>query len=166
MKHEIVACGIIKKDNQILLVKHNSEKGSREFWTLPGGVMELGETIHDGLIREIKEETGLVVNRINSIAYSAQKINHIANVTTLVYIFDILAKDCDGEIETQDPDGDILDIGFFSIEEAIEKLSQIPFRIMSEPVVKFLKLNLVNNPFWSYVHKEDGSVHVIEIISE
>lgn len=28
----------------------------------PGGVLELGETIHDGLVREVLEETGIVVH--------------------------------------------------------------------------------------------------------
>ncbi len=46
---------IIERDNKILL-QRRSDNGK---WGLPGGIMEMGETYHEGAIREVKEETGL-----------------------------------------------------------------------------------------------------------
>jgi ADP-ribose pyrophosphatase YjhB (NUDIX family) len=36
-------------------------------WTLPGGVLELGETVAQGVIREAQEETGLIVEPVELI---------------------------------------------------------------------------------------------------
>ncbi len=47
---------IIIRDNKILLVKH---AGQRDFWCLPGGTIETGETIKQTLIRELNEELGI-----------------------------------------------------------------------------------------------------------
>jgi 8-oxo-dGTP pyrophosphatase MutT (NUDIX family) len=41
----------------VLLIKRR-DNGQRQ---IPGGVLELGESIHAGLIREVHEETGLLV---------------------------------------------------------------------------------------------------------
>ena len=54
--------GILIEDNKILLVKQKiSDKRN---WSLPGGKLEQGETIEQGIIREMKEETGLDVEII------------------------------------------------------------------------------------------------------
>lgn len=52
--------GVIVKDGRALIVKraHEPRKGE---WSLPGGVVELGETLVDAVRRELKEETGLEV---------------------------------------------------------------------------------------------------------
>lgn len=49
---------IIAKDDKILL-QRRSDNGA---WGLIGGILEMGETYHQGALREIKEETGLDVN--------------------------------------------------------------------------------------------------------
>ncbi|MBU4369324.1 NUDIX hydrolase [Patescibacteria group bacterium] len=48
---------ITNKKNEVLLVHRNDY----DLWNLPGGGLEKGETPWDGLIREVKEETGLDV---------------------------------------------------------------------------------------------------------
>lgn len=50
---------IIIKDNKILLIKRH--KCGRDYYILPGGTMDKGETIKQTAIREAKEETGFDV---------------------------------------------------------------------------------------------------------
>ena len=51
---------IIVENNRVVVVRraHEPLKGQ---WSVPGGVLELGETLHSGAAREALEETGLVV---------------------------------------------------------------------------------------------------------
>jgi 8-oxo-dGTP diphosphatase len=50
---------ILVKEDKILLVKHS--KYGREYWLLPGGGLEYGETIETCAKRELKEETNLEI---------------------------------------------------------------------------------------------------------
>jgi mutator protein MutT len=52
---------VIVRDGQVLIVKRRYEPLAGR-WSLPGGTLELGETLESGLVREMREETGLDVD--------------------------------------------------------------------------------------------------------
>ena len=63
----LVAVGaVVVQEGRVLLVRRGSEplKGR---WTLPGGMLEVGETLAQGVVREVREETGLEVEPVELI---------------------------------------------------------------------------------------------------
>jgi mutator protein MutT len=57
----IVGVGaVIVSDGKVVLIRRRFEPLAGR-WTLPGGTLELGETLEAGVAREMLEETGLVV---------------------------------------------------------------------------------------------------------
>jgi ADP-ribose pyrophosphatase YjhB (NUDIX family) len=53
----------IVRDGRILLVRRARAPG-RGLYSLPGGVVEAGETLHQAVVREVYEETGLTVEPV------------------------------------------------------------------------------------------------------
>lgn len=58
--------GVIVQDGHVLLVRRGREP-LKGHWSVPGGLVELGESLHTGLIREVLEETGLIVEPVELI---------------------------------------------------------------------------------------------------
>jgi 8-oxo-dGTP diphosphatase len=59
--------GVVVRDGDVLLVRRGREP-MLGAWSLPGGVLEVGETTGEGVVREIFEETGLRVRPVEMIA--------------------------------------------------------------------------------------------------
>ncbi len=77
---QIAVGAIVIKDNKVLLVRR-SQPPDEGLWAIPGGRVELGETLQDAVEREIMEETGLIIRARNPI-----------------YVFDVINRDAEGNI--------------------------------------------------------------------
>jgi ADP-ribose pyrophosphatase YjhB (NUDIX family) len=54
---------VVVEAGRVLLVRRGHEP-MKGHWSLPGGLVELGESLSDGVIREVREETGLMVEPV------------------------------------------------------------------------------------------------------
>ncbi|MQA84427.1 MAG: NUDIX domain-containing protein [Streptosporangiales bacterium] len=57
-RHSVAVVGVIIGSDGRVLATRRRDNG---IWEPPGGVLELGEAVTEGLCREVKEETGLLV---------------------------------------------------------------------------------------------------------
>ncbi|MGB3104005.1 (deoxy)nucleoside triphosphate pyrophosphohydrolase [Sphingobacterium siyangense] len=56
-----VVCGIIFKDDLVLICRRKAEKSLGSYWEFPGGKVEDGESHEESLLRELIEELNLKV---------------------------------------------------------------------------------------------------------
>ena len=112
---------VINEKGEILF-QHRSDSLD---WGLPGGAMEIGETLEDAAARELKEETGLTANQFELIGvFSGPKyyFQYPNGDETYSVIHLFHAKNVSGALEMND--GESLDLKYFGkdhLPEHIEK---------------------------------------------
>ena len=57
----VAACALIDTDGRVLLTERPAGKSMAGLWEFPGGKIETGERPEETLIRELKEELGIIV---------------------------------------------------------------------------------------------------------
>jgi ADP-ribose pyrophosphatase YjhB (NUDIX family) len=63
----LVGVGAVVVENERVLLVRRGQEPLKGKWSLPGGMLELGESLQDGVIREVQEETGLTVEPVELI---------------------------------------------------------------------------------------------------
>lgn len=62
VKQITVSVGLVVRDNKVLMVRRSEPEvaGAHLKWEFPGGKVDFGETPEEAVVREIKEETGVI----------------------------------------------------------------------------------------------------------
>lgn len=113
-KIKVVCRALFLNDiNQILFVK----KTGSDFWSLPGGKLDSDDTsVQDCLIREIKEELG-VMSTINEIKFVQELHKNDTRYIELIWEASLSVDPCINQINIQEvSDGELIDIKWFDKE--------------------------------------------------
>ncbi|KAK4479863.1 hypothetical protein RD792_015406 [Penstemon davidsonii] len=81
-----VAVFVLKGNNKVLLGRRRSSVG-RDNFALPGGHLEFGESFEECAVREVKEETGLDIDKIEYLTVTNNVYSGVAKPTHIVAIF-------------------------------------------------------------------------------
>src|SRR4030043_1215020 len=110
---------ITSPPDKILLIKRRTVP-FRDYWALPGGRVDPGETVEQTMVREVKEETGLDVAIVSKIGdYHEQGVQD--GVEYDYYPACFLVKTVGGEIKKQE--SEIEEIKLFSLSEVPEAMA-------------------------------------------
>lgn len=104
----IVGVGaVIVEGNCVVLVRRGQEPLKGE-WSLPGGALELGETLEQGIVREVREETGLQVEVVSVVevldrivadeADAEPEVGDVARIRYHYVLIDYLCRVSGGEL--------------------------------------------------------------------
>ena len=105
---------VILDQGRVALVKRRFPPLAGE-WSIPGGRLEIGETLREGIIREVREETGLTVEPAELLGVYDRLLRDEAGRILYHYVLiDFLCRRLAGELQAG---GDADDARWFSQEE-------------------------------------------------
>ncbi len=114
--------GVVIADGRTLLIKRGHPPLEGE-WSIPGGTLELGETLLEGVRRELAEETGLEVRVLDLIEVFERVFRDEAGKPRYHFvILDYLCEAVDGEAHAG---SDVTDVAWAS-EPELEKYALTP----------------------------------------
>lgn len=105
---------IIIERSRVLLAKraHPPIQGQ---WSIPGGVLEVGEMVRDAAIREAREETGLLIEPGELLGVFDRILRDSEQRVQYHYVLiDFLCRPVGGELRAA---SDAEDVGWFTLEE-------------------------------------------------
>ena len=111
---KVIVGGVIEKDGKYLLVQEAKKKCYKK-WNIPAGHLDFGESLVQGAVREVKEETGCDVEP-TGILYLTNRI-----LEDDIFVMVMFKMQLVNENIKFDKD-EILDVQWFDYEEIMEKM--------------------------------------------
>ena len=121
---------VLDKENRVLLQKRTYPQKN---WGLPGGIMDMGETIEETGIREVFEETGLRVSNLKLVnVYSGEDFYmKLPNEDEFYLVNAVYAtRDYEGELQVDNEEG--TELKFFPIDALPEYMVKSHRRFIEE----------------------------------
>ena len=111
---QVAVAAVVTNGTGVLLVKRAAAP-NKGLWAIPGGSVELGETLQQAAEREVKEETGLTITAGNPVhVFDYLERDEFGAIRFHYVIVDVLADFVSGEIVPAD---DAADAAWFEAEE-------------------------------------------------
>jgi ADP-ribose pyrophosphatase YjhB (NUDIX family) len=105
---------VVVDDNRVLLIRRGQPPLLGE-WSLPGGVLECGETLREAVAREAREETGLLVEMGEMLGVYERVIrDDVKRVRYHYVLIDFLCRAVGGDLKAG---SDAADVRWFTREE-------------------------------------------------
>jgi 8-oxo-dGTP diphosphatase len=139
----VVGGGIIETAAGILMV-HNRRRNGSSDWSTPGGVIDEGESVIEGLGREVNEETGLEVIEWIGPVYEIEAVAIDMEWRLRVEVHRAVAHS--GDIRIDDPDGIVFDARFVPHEQLGEHLAGNQVWV-SEPLLDYVAGRKMVEPY-------------------
>ena len=139
----MIGVGAVIEDEagRILLVKHAPERGGfwQGKWICPGGELELGETIEEGIKREVMEETRLEIELVRPLHPFDRIVSSNNEVSLHVIYIDYLARVTGGKLKPGSDAGEAIWVEKEHIHQIWEELHDDTKRLLQIAKIVDLK---------------------------
>lgn len=119
--HIVAVSGLIKNNDGKVLLEKSPDRG----WEIPGGQVEIGESLIDALKREVKEETGIdiEVDELITVTSNISKRVQLDGVTPIGSIvnFGFTGRYISGELTTSE---ESLEVDWFDRDKVLNMIGQ------------------------------------------
>lgn len=142
---KIIVGGIIEKDGKVLLVQEKQEECYGK-WNIPAGHLDCNESLIEGAIREIKEETGCTVE-LTGVANIANRVLEDDIFIQITFTTKLLNEDI-----RIDPE-EILDVKWFDINDILNNMDS-----------ELRNLNFIKKPIENIIQNKIALIDIVNQI--